>query len=99
MAKRKRLVKRSTSRGRVGRHITRAAKFARTPIQFNRTNLVVGKLKTFAVLLLVSVIVTSATNDELLDQFFGIIGVISAFVVVALLIVLLIEWFYKKMKN
>lgn len=71
----------------VGKTLRSYAGLAPRSIRIGR---VVKNLVLFAVLFAVSVVVASISNNEIVDQLFWIVAILTAFVAVALLIVLLI---------
>ena len=69
------------------------------PLVSRRINLVVKNLILFAILFILSVVIASLSASEMMDQLFWILAILTAFVAVALLIVLLIFLFMRAMKK
>jgi len=93
----KKKVKRSNKSSNAVR--SRLKSSMRAPIRKGRIGLVVKNLLLFAILFLISVVIATASRNEIVDQLFWIIAILTAFVAVALLIVLLIFVFMAKMKK
>jgi hypothetical protein len=69
------------------------------PLKKYRTAIVVKNLILFGALFLLSVVVALISNNEIIDQLFWILAILTGFVIAALLIVLLIFFFMKQIKK
>jgi len=63
-----------------------------------RISFVIKNLVLFAVLFVVSVVIASVSNNEIVEQLFWILAILTAFVAVALVIVLLVFIFAGRRK-
>ena len=69
---------------------------AATPVKIH---IVVKNLLLFIVLFVVSLIIFSVSNSEIIDQLFQFLAMLTGFIAVAFLIILLTFWFMKAMKK
>jgi len=76
-----------------------AATRSARPLAKNRITMVVKNLILFAILFVLSVIIASVSTNEMVDQLFWILAILTGFVAVALLIVLLVFLFMRAMKK
>ena len=63
------------------------------PIRRNRIRIITKNLILFGILFVLSVIIAMISSNEIVDQLFWILAILTAFVAVAFLIVLLTFWF------
>jgi hypothetical protein len=83
----------------VKQHTQESISALKSPVRANRIGIVVKNLVIFGALFLVSVIVAMLSSNELVDQLFWLLAMLTAFVGVACLVVLLIIFFMKAMKK
>ncbi len=96
MAKRKRGTSKKSAGKLVRATFRDTVTDAATP---GKIHLVVKNLLLFAVLFVVSIIIASVSGNEIIDQLFYILAILTAFVAVAFLIILLTFWFMRAMKK
>ena len=69
------------------------------PIRRNRIRIIIKNLILFGILFVLSVIIAMISSNEIVDQLFWILAILTAFVAVAFLIVLLTFWFMGSKKR
>jgi len=72
---------------------------ARGLVRGDRIKVVARNLLLFGILFVISVAVALISKNAFVDQLFWIVAIITAFVAVALILVLLIVFFMKQMKK
>jgi len=72
---------------------------AKRTVADRRKNIVLRNLILFVILFVLFLVLDLVTSNELLDNFFGMLTWITAFIAIAFLIILLILWFMKLIKK
>jgi len=83
----------------VSKKVVAPKRVARRVPAKNKLKIVVKNLVLFGILFVLSVVIASISSNELVDQLFWILAIITAFVAVAFLIVLLILVFMKQIRK
>jgi len=65
----------------------------------DKIKIVLKNLLLFGILFVLSVVIATLSSNELIDQLFWILAILTAFVAVAFLIILLVFLFMKKIKK
>lgn len=99
----KKSVKRATPKKRAAKKVSVSKpKTRRAPVDLNRKrkiNVVLKNLLLFGILFVLFVVIASASANQLIDQLFWILAILTAFVAVAFLIILLIFVFMGRAKK
>lgn len=78
---------------------TSVKRVAKRTVADRRKTIVLRNLILFVILFVLFLVLDLVTSNELLDNFFGMLTWITAFIAVAFLIILLILWFLKLIKK